>query len=226
MSRDETVRRTRAADGRLSVSATGDSAVLCGPMVQRVPGSRLAEGQTDEALMARAREGCEAAFDALIRRHYRQVANFAARMTGRPDLAPDVAQHVFALVYEKRSRYRPGRPFRPWLYTIARRRCGKVLRQENRTVPPGLVEARSEGERNDPGQAAERRELRRALRAALPQLPERERAAVVMFHYLQWPYNEIAAALGCSSGAARTAACRGRARLRRLLAAFEEGEGG
>jgi RNA polymerase sigma-70 factor (ECF subfamily) len=216
----------RAADGRLKVSATGESAVLCAPMVQPVPRSRLAEGQTDEALMARAQEGCEAAFDALIRRHYKQVANFAARMTGRPDLAPDIAQHVFALVFEKRSRYRRGHPFRPWLYIIARRRCRKVLREESRTVAGDAVAAQREAEHSDPGQAAERRETLRGLRAALTQLPERERAAVVMFHYLQWPYNEIAAALGSSSGAARTAACRGRARLRRLLAAFEEGEGG
>jgi RNA polymerase sigma-70 factor (ECF subfamily) len=147
-------------------------------------------------------------------------------MTGRPDLALDIAQHVFAAIYEQRSRFRAGRPFQPWLYTIARRRCSKVLRQESRTVPCDPLGAHGEAERDDPGQAAERREMLRALRAALLQLPERERAAVVMFHYLQWPYSEIAAALQCSSGAARTAACRGRARLRRLLAAFEEEEGG
>lgn len=175
--------------------------------------------------MARAQEGCEAAFDALIRRHYQQVANFAARMTGRPDLALDIAQHVFALVYEKRTRYRSGRPFRPWLYTIARRHCSKVLRQEGRTVEFDVMAVLGEAERNDPERTAERREMLQALRAALTQLPERERAAVVMFHDLQWPYNEIAAALKCSSGAARTAACRGRARLRRLLAAFEEADG-
>lgn len=195
-------------------------------MVQRVPRSHVAGEPSDETLMARAQEGCEAAFDALIHRHYQQIANFAARMTGRPDLAPDIAQHVFAVIYQQRRRYRQSGAFRPWLYTIARRHCRNVVRRENRALSEDIGATVAADEESDPPHAAEQRELLRALRTALPELPERERAAVVMFHYLQWSYKEIAAALGCSSGAARTAACRGRARLRRLLAAFEEGEGG
>jgi len=220
------VRPTWFGSGRLDVSVTGDGVVLHRPMPQHTAPNHIADVLSDEALMARAQAGCDDAFDALIHRHYQPIANFAARMTGRPDLAPDVAQHVFAVIYQQRRRYRQSGAFRPWLYTIARRHCRDVVRRENRALPEDIGATVAADEQSDPPQAAEQRELLRALRTALPELPERERAAVVMFHYLQWSYKEIAAALGCSSGAARTAACRGRARLRRLLAAFEEGEGG
>ena len=174
---------------------------------------------SDEALMARTQEGCDASFEALVHRHYARVANFASRLTGRPDLGPDVAQHAFVVVYGQRARFRTGRRFLPWLYTIVRRHCGKVVRRESRTLAEDAPEGRTAP---DPQAIAEGRELAAALRGALGQLPDRERAAVVMFHYMQWSYGEIAEALGCSPGAARTASCRGRRRLRALLADFGE----
>jgi len=172
--------------------------------------------------MERVQAGCEASFDTLVSRHYAPVCGFASRMTGRPDLAPDIAQHAFAAVYRQRDSYRRGAPFRAWLYCIARRRCRQVVRQERRNQPVLLGAEFAAGPTADPHRAAERRELLQALGAALLRLPERERAAVVMFHQLQWSYQEIAEALGCSPGAARTAACRGRGRLRALMAEFEE----
>jgi len=178
-------------------------------------------GCSDEVLMARAQEGCGASFDALVARHYGTVTNFAARMTGRHDLAAEVAQHAFVTVYEQRGRYRPGSLFRPWLYCIARRRCQALLRREQRSHCAELEDADLLAGSVEPAHEAERREAMSALVRGVRQLPERERAAVVLFHYVQCSYEEIAQVLGCSSGAARTAACRGRARLRRLLS--EEG---
>ncbi len=174
---------------------------------------------SDEHLMSQARQGSDAAFEVLVHRHYRKVANFAARMTSRPDLAGDIAQHAFVAIYDQRRRFRRGARFLPWLYTIVRRRCLKVMRTEARTISGQDGEV---ADGADPREIVEEQELTDALRAALQHLPERERGAVVMFHYMQWSYDEIAAALGCKPGAARTAACRGRARLRTLLSDFEE----
>jgi len=172
---------------------------------------------SDEALMARVQEGCETSFDALVTRHYHRVTNFAVRMVGRADLAADIAQHAFAAIHAQRSRYRRQASFRAWLYCIVRRECGRTLRRERRYVGSTVDGPPATSGGPDPHLAAERAESSARVRAALAGLPERERAAVTMFHYLGWPYDEIAQALGCSPGAARTAACRGRARLRRLL---------
>lgn len=187
-----------------------------GPGTRRVPAGAVA-ALPDEAVMARVQGGCGASFDALVARHYGTVVNFAARMTGRRDLAADVAQHVFVTVYEQRRRYRPGSPFRPWLYCIARRRCQALLRRERRSPLVELEDADLLPGGSGPAEEAERREAVGALVRGMRQLPERERAAVVLFHYVQCSYEAIAQVLGCSPGAARTAACRGRARLRRLL---------
>ncbi|HJN19101.1 MAG TPA: sigma-70 family RNA polymerase sigma factor [Armatimonadota bacterium] len=181
--------------------------------------ARRATAVTDEHLMAEARGGCDAAFEALMHRHYRLVANFAARMTGRHDLAGDIAQHAFVTLYDQRRQYRRGARFLPWLYTIVRRRCARVMKIETRTVSESWDVP---GDEAGPAEAAEDQELIGALRAALHRLPERERGAVIMFHYMQWSYDDIAETLGCKPGAARTAACRGRARLRELLVDFEE----
>jgi RNA polymerase sigma-70 factor (ECF subfamily) len=188
----------------------------------RRPVASATSALSDEALMARVQDGCEPSYDALVARHYAPVLNFAARMIGRPDLAADVAQQAFVAVYHQRSRYRRGASFRAWLYAIARRQCWRAVRSERRTAPPGVGANEMAQHADDPRLVAEQGETLAALRACLTSLPERERATVILFHYLQWPYDEIADALGCSPGAARTAACRGRARLRALMAAHQE----
>ncbi len=176
---------------------------------------------SDEALMARVRDGRVEAFDTLLERYYAQVVNFAHRFVGSEDLALDVAHCAFAAVYSQRSRFRESKSFKGWLYTIVRRQCAKLMRHRRRMAAP-LTEDVPAPLHDGPAERAERGALAQALRAALHRLPERERNAVVMFHYLQWSYDEISAALGCSPGAARTAASRGRARLRYLVQAFEE----
>lgn len=186
-----------------------------------VPTAQCASA-SDEHLMARVREGCEASFDALVRRHYGAVVNFATRMTGRPDLAPDVAQQVFAAIYAQRRRYRLGAPFRTWLYCIVRRECIRTRTREKREPLHTCDPSEQSRTHADPYDQAESKERLAAVARALLRLPERERAAVILFHCQQWSYAEIGAAIGCSAGAARTAACRGRARLRRLLAEYLE----
>ncbi|MEU1195858.1 SigE family RNA polymerase sigma factor [Streptomyces sp. NPDC005813] len=59
---------------------------------------------------------------------------------------------------------------------------------------------------------------RSRLEAALAQLPPRQRAAVVLRYYQDLPEKQVAEALGCPVGTARSHASRGVARLRRLLA--------
>jgi RNA polymerase sigma-70 factor (ECF subfamily) len=215
---------SQASAARAVLGPAGLSWSLTGGLGRsaRHPAASATSALTDEALMARVQDGCEASYDALIARHYGPVLNFAARMTGRPDLAADVAQQAFVAVYLQRSRYRRGASVRAWLYAIVRRQCWRAVRSERRAALLGVNADAVAQDADDPGLAAEQGEVLAALRASLVSLPERERAAVILFHYLHWPYDEIAGALGCSPGAARTAACRGRARLRALMAAHQE----
>lgn len=182
---------------------------------------RVGRALSDAALMLAVREGSREAFDHLLARHYAPVANFGARMTGSDELGLEVAQQVFTALYDQRARYRSAGHLRGWLYAMARRQCQKVVRRERRRAGDAAEAAPAIAD--DPAAAAEQRATLADLRAAVMGLPERERAAVILFHYGQWSYDEIAAALGCSPGAARTAACRGRARLRAMLARLEEG---
>jgi len=176
----------------------------------------------DEDLMRSMARGDLSAFDELLSRYHSAVVRYAARATLCDDTALDVAQEAFCEVFRQRKGFRRGAAFRPWFFTIVRRICARhvrTLRRADPTAPAALDAIAGEA----PGQRADDAARGHIVREAVLSLPERERSALVMFHTLGWSYGEIAEALGCSVGAARTAACRGRARLRKLLGAEEDG---
>jgi DNA-directed RNA polymerase specialized sigma24 family protein len=99
-----------------------------------------------------------------------------------------------------------------WLFTIAHRKVIDHSRSRNRrAVPVGAVPDRGHG--GDPFLRDD------ALWDAVDELPAKQRAAVLLRHAADRPYNEIAAALECTEAAARQNVRAGLARLREELAA-------
>src|SRR5262249_10816815 len=71
-----------------------------------------------EDLLARFSRGQTDAFGVLVRRYERELFGYLRRYVGSSDLAEDVFQNTFLQLYSKIDQYEPGRPVRPWLYTI------------------------------------------------------------------------------------------------------------
>lgn len=82
-----------------------------------------AEAESDEALAARAAAGERAAFEILVRRYKEIVFRFIRRYIGNWNDAYDVLQDAFLAAWLNLPRYDHGRPFLPWLYTIALNKC-------------------------------------------------------------------------------------------------------
>jgi len=176
----------------LSVDASFSPAarLRAGPRSRLHP--RLPRGRSDDALVARVRAGDERAFELVFDRYHRGLLAFCRHMLGSGDEAEDALQHTFMAAYRAlRTSDRPIR-LKAWLYTIARNRCLSILRARREQV------AFDEGHAATDGLAADvdRRAELRGLLADLEQLPEEQRAALVLFEMGDHSHDEIAEVLG------------------------------
>lgn len=175
----------------------------------------------DENLVAETLAGDRTAFGVLVERYAAQARRVARAVLGDPDDADDAAQDGFLSALVKLAQYDSRRPFGPWLMRIVanaatdRRRRRNVRRAE--PLDPSLV-----GGGPRPDAMALRSELGDRLRAALAELPERRRAAVVLFDVEGYSHAEISGILGIPEGTVRSEVFHGRRRLRALLEDWKE----
>ncbi|HXO85346.1 MAG TPA: RNA polymerase sigma factor [Gemmatimonadales bacterium] len=175
----------------------------------------------DQALVAQTLAGDRAAFGALIEQYAGQARRVARAVLGDPDDADDAAQDGFLSALVKLGQYDPRRPFGPWLMRIVANAATDRRRRRNvRRVEP--LDAALVGGGPRPDAAAVRNELGERLRAALAELPERRRKAVVLFDVEGYSHAEIAGILGIPEGTVRSEVFHARRRLRTLLADFKE----
>ena len=178
---------------------------------------RLLSMVGDERLVEQIRHGNEAAFEVAFERYGAGILGFCRHMLGSPEEAEDAVQHTFAAAF--RDLQRPGeRPLalKPWLYAIARNRCVSVLRsrREHATDQPepltvGLAE-----------HVERRGELRDLLRD-LSELPENQRAALLLSEASGLSHAEIASVLGCEGAKVKALVFRARSGLIQRRAARE-----
>ena len=183
------------------------------------------EGAGDEALAERVRSsGDVAAFSTLVTRYRGRLVALARRMLpgSSSDEAEDIAQEAFVAAYAKRTSFRQGEPFRPWLYKIAVNRCLDRLRALSRrpvTVEIGsLLEPAISG--NGPEELLLSTESEARLQDAVAALPPKLRVVFVLRHLDDLSYDEIAAATGQPLGTVKTHLFRARAELRIALAEY------
>ena len=180
----------------------------------------------DEQLMERVNQGDREALADLFRRHQRPLYNFFMRGFGHPEDAEDLAMETLLRVFRHADHFRGRGSFKAWLYRLAinvahdrRRRAGR--RPE---VTASSVEAKwaaLEDERPDcqPEAMALRDDFRGEVRAAVRELPEKERAALLLREYQQLSYAEIGTVLGTSVPAVKMLLLRARGRVRKRLEA-------
>lgn len=165
----------------------------------------------------------DAGFADVVQVHERIVYSVALQLSySRPD-AEDLAADAFLRAYRALRGYDVGRiealRIRPWLLTIVRNTARNAARDASRRpAPPPAFDA-TEGPSAAPSveEQAERYEDQRELGAALAQLPEVQRLAVVLRHVVDLPTAEVAEILGCPEGTAKSHVSRGLQRLRALL---------
>jgi RNA polymerase sigma-70 factor (ECF subfamily) len=152
-------------------------------------------------------------FEGLYRTHARDVHRFVLFLSGNPDLADDIVSETFIRLWNARSRVDLP-TVRGYLFAIARNLFLQQLRHDgHRAELPTHVLDREPG----PEQQASSRDDLRAVLAALQQLPEIDRAALLMRADEELSYQEIAAALGISVVSARVKVHRARLALAEMV---------
>ncbi|PYO35850.1 MAG: RNA polymerase sigma factor SigM [Gemmatimonadetes bacterium] len=185
------------------------------PSVQPPEGPARIEDEAE--LATRARAGDRAAFGRLVERFAPQARRVARAVLQDPHDADDAAQDAFLAALVKLDQYDPRRPFGPWLMRIvANAATDRRRRRTVRQVEPLAPELTGGGPR--PDREAEQSALGDRLRAALAELPNRRRIAVVLFDVEGYSHAEIAQILGIPEGTVRSEVFHARRRLRELLA--------
>ena len=165
----------------------------------------------DAPLVERARRGDRRAFEQLVERHQHRLLTLAARTLGSADEAADAVQEAFIRAWLGLPRFRGGSLFSTWLYRIGLN-AAHDQRLKRRTEP--LDEVR---EPADPQDSFLVSELSSALQAALDQLEDDYRVAVVLYDVLGCSYTEIAELTDVAEGTVKSRIFRGRSRLAELL---------
>jgi RNA polymerase sigma factor (sigma-70 family) len=171
----------------------------------------------DERLVEQIRRGNEIAFEVAFERHGAGILGFCRHMLGSREEAEDVVQHTFAAAF--RDFQRGGErdiALKAWLYTIARNRCISVLRAR-REQAAELQEIPTDGLSDQVEQRAELRELLADVR----ELPEEQRAALLLADAAGMSHTEVAQVLGCETGSVKGLVFRARSALIEMRSARE-----
>ncbi|MEW6073538.1 MAG: RNA polymerase sigma factor [Planctomycetota bacterium] len=195
-------------------------------IVLRPPRTRPLVPAEEEALVARARGGEPAAFDALVRAHYARIRSTAFHLLGNPEDAEDLAQECFVRAHGALRWYRGEAGLFAWLRTILVHLARDRFRRERRRPAPGPLSGAAEpAVDRGPLVEAGARELVQLVAEGLRRLPDPLRIAFVLRALDGLDYEEVARATGVRPATARTQVMKARRALERFLGPYlAEGE--
>jgi RNA polymerase sigma-70 factor, ECF subfamily len=176
-----------------------------------------AEAQAEfAAILERAIAGDVSAFEQILLRYERRVLSVAWRLLGKQEDAQDAAQEVFLRAFRYLHRFDRRRPFEPWLMKMTVNVCHDLGRkrreQPHEPVDPDFLRGSS-----DPHGDLHSEEQRQMLRRALQELPEKERAAIVLRDIEGLSTAEVAEILGSSEPTVRSQISTARLKIRKML---------
>ena len=178
----------------------------------------------DAGLRAAAAGGDQEAFGRLALAVSPAARRVARAILGSGADADDAVQDAFLSAWRAIGRYDAARPFRPWLLRIVVNAATDLRRRQARRAAAPLSPVLEAPGRSPEG-AADLALLADRLRAALAELPERQRTAIVLFDAEGWSHAEIAEVLGVPEGTVRSDVFRARRALRPRLAMHQGGNG-
>jgi RNA polymerase sigma factor (sigma-70 family) len=214
----------RPGDGRQAVNSAASAARL-----DDVPESEDAARWA--AWMEQAQRGDRVAYHALLSAIAPYLRAIARRYMRQEQDAEDMVQEILIVVHDIRHTYEPGRPIKPWLGTIATRRCIDHLRQRMRRNLLEIADEEAVGSFADdsPGATPEARLQREQedeqVQLAVGALPPRQREAVELLRIRELSLKEAAAASEQSVGSLKVACHRAMKALQRAMTGKEQDHG-
>lgn len=203
------------------------------------------KAREEAQLVALVTQGDSRAFSELVQHHLPAIETYARRILADESLAQDIAQDTLLALWQRSAQFKPEKArLTTWLHRVAHNRCIDLLRRQKRETPiasPEIV-ARQEGTANTvcqvsgevsgevseiaslPLQAPVISEASSAsdarissVDAALRQLPESQRTALVLTYYQNLSNREVATVINASTRAVESLLCRARSNLKKQL---------
>lgn len=178
-------------------------------------------------LLGRCQAGDKLAWDTLVDAYWQRLFGYALRATGNAELAQDLVQETFLRIVQRLGSYDDQGKFEAWLFRI----LVNLVRDHGRSLsrhPTQSTVIHSDGETMEmtdevagkvpaPHEPIHLREEVDALQAALRKLPESDRQILMLRHFADMPFKNIARTLNCPIGTVLARAHRALAKLRGLM---------
>ncbi len=193
----------------------------------------MTAGENEFVLLKRFSEGDEDAFADVLTRWGKPLINFIYRLIPERTEAEDIAQEVFLKVAAAAGSLEERAKFSTYLYHITYNLCIDRIRHRTARAARASFVSLDEAAENDSGQKLtrqvpdlsdlpadilrERQETKQSVEKALAELPENQRAAIMLKVYEDRPYTEIACILGVSIPSVESLLFRARQNLSKKL---------
>lgn len=171
----------------------------------------------DEELMLMVRDGSAEMLGVLFDRYQTPLYSFYAKLTGDRAASEDLVQDVFLRILKYRRSYRPGTPFRPWMYQIARNaRADHASKQR-----PHAELDDGAGAASPAAAPVEQNQQYELLHRALRELTDEKREILLLSRFQGLRYEELAQIYGCQLGAMKVRVHRALEELREAFLRLE-----
>ena len=178
--------------------------------------------QKEIVAMRRCRRGSREAFEVLVNRYMKDAYFIALGLVGNREDAMDLSQEAFIRAYRNIKHVKPGRRFFPWFYQILKNLCVSHLRKRRYRRASSLdaadcPEVAATADCFCPDVVAGRNETKDKVWQAIGKLDDKHREVIILRHFQNMSYEQIAKALFCNQGTVTSRLYYARKRLKELL---------
>jgi RNA polymerase sigma-70 factor, ECF subfamily len=175
------------------------------------------------SIIERCKKGDREAFSLIVQQYMRPAYYVALGYVGRPEDALDLSQDAFVNAFRHIKRFDSSKRFFPWFYSILKNLCMNHLNRIRRRREESIDEMAEEGqpaipiESVSPEQSVVRKDLEEKIGQALLRLKPKDREIIILQHFQDYSYQQIADLLGIPIGTVMSRLYGARAALRREL---------
>ncbi len=176
---------------------------------------------SDNQLVSQALDGHPQSFQELVQRYYKKAYQYARGMTGDSDEAYDLSQEAFVRVHKHLKRFDQKFPFKVWFFHILGNLCKNHLRKRaghnTTSMPSDEMEFEDSKPSARPDIMVQQDEIQKTVWAAINELPENFKEIIILSHFQDFSYDQIAQSLDIPRGSVMSRLYYARIKLREIL---------
>lgn len=184
--------------------------------------------QDEQIAMRRCRGGSREAFEIFVNRYMKDAYFIALGLVGNREDALDLSQEAFVRAFRNIKTVKTDRRFFPWFYQILKNLCishlrKRKVRRANSLDAEDCPEVAAVDTNFSPDVVADRNESKDRVWQAIAKLDEKHREVIILRHFRNMSYDEMAETLYCNKGTVTSRLYYARNKLKELLSSEKGG---